>query len=85
MLFARVSYRIIRKGGENYLAPSTYQETVPKTNVLTARIHLWKNSRCFLNSCIPCCCNSCQFAAVYALKPPFYNTCADLKGGGGDF
>ena len=37
----------------------------------------------FLNRCIPFCCNSCPFAAVYALKPPFYNTCADLKGGGG--
>ena len=24
-----------------------------------------------------------QHAAVYALKPPYYNTCADLKGGGG--
>ena len=35
----------------------------------------------FLNRCIPFCCNSCHFAAVYALKPPFYITCADLKGG----
>ena len=25
--------------------PPTYQETVPITYVLTARIHLWKNSR----------------------------------------
>ena len=38
----------------------------------------------FLNSCIPFCC-SCHFAAVCTLKPPYYNTCADLKGGGGDF
>ena len=44
---ARVSYRIFRKGGENHPAPPTYQETVPITNVLTARIHLWKNSRLF--------------------------------------
>ena len=29
----------------------------------------------------PFCCNICHFAAVYALKPPYYNTCADLKGG----
>ena len=43
----RISYRIIRKGGENHLAPSTYQETVPITNVLIARMHLWENSRCF--------------------------------------
>ena len=49
-------------------------------NVLTARIHHWKNSRCFLNRCIPFC---CHFAAVYALKTPDYNTCPDLKGGGG--
>ena len=34
-------------GGGNHLAPPTYQETVPITNILTARIHLWKNSRCF--------------------------------------
>ena len=34
---------------------------------------------------IPFCCNICHFAAVYALKPPYYNTCADLKGGGGNF
>ena len=34
MLFARVSYRIMRKGGENHLAPSTYQETVPITKQL---------------------------------------------------
>ena len=27
------------------------------------------------------CCSSCHFAAVYALKPLYYNTCADLKGG----
>ena len=39
----------------------------------------------FLNSCIRFCCNSCHFAAVDALKPPYYNTCADLKGGGGIF
>ena len=38
-----------------------------------------------MNSCIPFCCNSCHFAAVYALKPLYYNTCADLKGGGGIF
>ena len=50
------------------------------TNAVTARIctPLWKK---FLNSCIPFCC-SCHIAAVYALKPPYYNTCADLKGGG---
>ena len=42
----RVSYRIFRKGGGNHLTPPTYQETVPITNVLTARIHLWKNYRC---------------------------------------
>ena len=34
-------------GGGNHLAPPICQETVPITNVLTARIHLWKNSRCF--------------------------------------
>ena len=27
--------------------------------------------------------NSCHFDAVYALKPPYYSTCMDLKGGGG--
>ena len=37
-----------------------------------------------LNRCIPFSCNICHFAAVYALKPPYYNTCADLKGGGGE-
>ena len=30
------------KRGGNHLTPPTYQETVPITNVLTARIHLWK-------------------------------------------
>ena len=30
------------KRGENHLTPPTYQDTVPITNVLTARIHLWK-------------------------------------------
>ena len=30
-----------KKGG-NHLTPPTYQETVPITNVFTARIHLWK-------------------------------------------
>ena len=34
------------KRGGNHLTPPTYQETVPITNVLTARIHLWKNYRC---------------------------------------
>ena len=67
-------------GGWNHLTPPTYQVTVPITNALAARIRLWKNSRCFLNSCIPFCCNRCHFAAVYALKPP-YITCADSKGG----
>ena len=34
-----------KKGaGENHLTPP-YQETVPITNVLTARIHVWKNYR----------------------------------------
>ena len=70
-----ILYRIFRKGGKNHLAPPTYQETVPITNALTARIRLCK---VFLNSCIPFCCNSCHFAAVYALKPPYYNT---QKGG----
>ena len=42
---------------------------VPITNVLKAGIHLWKKFSS----------NSC----VYALKRPYYNTCADLKGGGG--
>ena len=36
-----------RNFSENHMAPPTYQETVPITNVLTARIRLWKNSRCF--------------------------------------
>ena len=35
--------------------------------------------RCF-HSYIPFCCNICHFAAAYALKPPYYNTCTDLKG-----
>ena len=35
-----------------------------------------------LNRCIPFCCNICHFAADYALKPPYFNTCADSKGGG---
>ena len=46
-----VSYRIFRKGAGgrgNHLTPHTYQETVPINNVLTARIHVWINSRCFL-------------------------------------
>ena len=34
------------KGGKSSDAP-TYQETVPITNALTARIRLWKKSRCF--------------------------------------
>ena len=34
-------------------------------------------------TCIPFCCIICHFAAVYALKPPYYKTCADLKGGEG--
>ena len=54
--------------------PPTYQEAVPITNVLTARIHHWRNL--FLHRCIPFCCNS-HSAAVYVSKPPFYNTCAD--------
>ena len=31
----------------------------------------------------PLCCNICHYAAVYSLKPPYYNTCADFKGGRG--
>ena len=68
------------KGGGDHLRPPTYQETVPITNALTARIRLWKNFKVFFNSCTPFCCNSCHFAA---LKPPYYNTCAASKGGGG--
>ena len=30
--------------GEYHLVPPTYQEAAPNS---TARIHLWKNSRCF--------------------------------------
>ena len=58
---------------------------MPIANALTARICLCQKFKVFLNSCIPFCCNSCHFAAVYALKPPYYiyNTCADSKGGGG--
>ena len=33
-------------GGGNHLMPPPNQETVPITNVLTARIHFWKNYRC---------------------------------------
>ena len=43
---------------------------MPIANVLTARIHLWKNSRCF---CVPFCCT--------VLLMLYYKTCADLKGG----
>ena len=70
------------KRGGNHLTPPTYQETVAITNVLTARIHLWKKLLVSLNRCIPFCCNICHFAADYALKPPYFNTCADSKGGG---
>ena len=82
-----VSCRIFQKGGGggggNHLTTPTYQETVPITNALTARMRLWQKFKMFLNSCVPFCYNSCHFAAVYALKPPYYNTCADSKGGGG--
>ena len=71
-------------GGGNHLTPPTYQETVPITNALTARICLWKKKLGVFEQLHTFCCNRCHFAAVYALKPPYYNyTCADLKGGGG--
>ena len=80
-----ITYRIFRKGGGggggNHLTPPHYQETVLITNSLTARIRLWKKIQGVF---VPFCCNSCHFAAVCALiKPPYYNTCADSKGGGG--
>ena len=64
-------------GGGNHLTLPTYQETVP---MQLARICLWKKFKVFLNTF---CCNSCHFAAVYALKPAYYDTFADSKGGGG--
>ena len=61
------------KRGENHLTPppTRKQCLLP---MLRTRIHL---SKMFLNRCIPFCCNSSHFAAVYD------STCADLKGGGG--
>ena len=50
----------------------TSQAMVPITNVLAARIHLWKNT---------------EQVRHFALKQPYYNPCADLKkrgGGGGE-
>ena len=70
-------------GGGNHLTPPAYQETVP---IMTARIHLWKKFKVFFfNRCIPFCCNNCHSAAVYAIKPPYYNTCGGIfeRGGGG--
>ena len=72
----RVSYK---KGGGDHLAPphlprnSAYYQCSDRTPLEK-----------FLNRCKPFCCNSCHFAAVYALKPPPFIIldCADLKGGG---
>ena len=77
MLFARVSYRIILKGGENHLAPSTYQETVPITKLeytFGKALGVFEQVAYLLLQQLSLCC------CFYALKPPFYNTCADLKG-----
>ena len=72
------------KGGKPSDAPPPPpQETVPITNVLTAIEYTFgKIIGVFEQRCIPFCCSICHFAAVYALKPPYYNTCADLKGRG---
>ena len=87
IFYSRLSQGFIQdfsKRGGNHLTPPTYQETVPITNALTARIRLWKilgvfeQLHMFLLQQLSLCCCLC-------FKPPYYNTCADLKGGGGIF
>ena len=46
----------LKRGGKPPPPPPPPKITVPITNVLTARIHLWRNYRCLSTDAYPFCC-----------------------------